>query len=210
MTPYNAGQFRNLNRYLRFVPQWLLLGGPADADEAQTFVADYPSGNVIAVEPCRQMVEWQRANRFPSDGRLIHAALSDYVGSAELTVPQNEYRCSSIVNAAAVLNREAKAAIELVPTVTLDALRQQYGPFPDAILWLDIEGAEPRALRGAANLLASGDVRLINVEVMFRDVETVGKEIDDLLMAAGYYNTDHWDVSSGNHYDAVYLREQDR
>ncbi len=203
--PYNPGQLRNVYKYLRFEPQWLILGGPADADEAQTFVTDYPDGNVIGVEPCSEMVKWQRSHAFP--GRLLHAALSDEVGIAALSVPHTEHRCSTIHNP---MGDGRGYGVEEVVTVTLDSIHEAYGPFPQSILWLDIEGMELRALKGASKLLASGDVRMVNVEIMLHDETTTGRDIRHLLNDAGYFQIDHWDRGSGNHYDAVYLRREGR
>ncbi len=92
-----------------------------------------------------------------------------------------------------------------VKTTTLDQLDRMYGRFKDAILWLDIEGMELRALQGAIGLLRRKAVRLINVEIRLDSEETVGAAIKELLTSQGFYEVFHWDRQSGNHYDAIYV-----
>lgn len=60
----------------------------------------------------------------------------------------------------------------IVNATTLDAYFADK-PYPD-ILWIDVEGAELRVLRGAANVLPH--VKLIHVEVSFRPMQ-IGKPL---------------------------------
>jgi FkbM family methyltransferase len=198
---YNPGQIKIIYQYLKQPPDWLILGGPADANEAQCFHIQYPSAKIIAIEPCPQMVEWQLANEFPFPNRLIQAALSNEVGTGLLNVGcLGEERCSSLV-------REQEDFTQTVETqvTTLDQLSETYGPFTNAVLWLDIEGMELPALQGAIKLFESDAIRLVNVEMLLDTPETNVK-VEDFILGYGFKYEDHWDRQSGNHYDTIYTK----
>src|SRR5207244_11987481 len=70
--------------------------------------------------------------------------------------------------------------------ISWDRLDGMCGPFDRAVLWLDVEGSELRALRGAARLLARGAVDLVNVEVIDRGGDRAALEaVSELLRGAG-------------------------
>lgn len=89
---------------------------------------------------------------------------------------------------------EASSAITVaseatVRTVRLDALLDLHGIKRVDFLKLDVEGAEPAALRGLADRIASGSIRFIQFEVSARTIAGMGArpgEIFDLLRAHGY------------------------
>ncbi len=196
---YNSGQLANIYRFVYGNPEWFILGGPGDGDEAQCAVKQWPGINVVAVEACTEMRQWQLKHGFP-DGLLLGYALSDGRGWAQLKVDPDNYHNSTMV-----MDRAGNTLNQPVCMITLDELSQRYGPFANAILWLDIEGMEYRALLGAENLLKRKAFMLINVEIMLDEEETKGRNIRELLTGYGYVKADHWDRQSGNHYDEIYV-----
>jgi hypothetical protein len=79
---------------------------------------------------------------------------------------------------------------EEVESITIDMMESVYGPFRgNVVLWLDIEGSELSALKGAVNLLNSGRVVGLAVEVR-REPMSPGSctkdEIVDFLKGFGY------------------------
>jgi hypothetical protein len=76
-----------------------------------------------------------------------------------------------------------------VKTRTLDSLSEVYGPFEDAVLWVDIEGSELDALCGAFNLLKK--VRLINLEA-YAHIQL--PLINELLTYHGFMLRKVWNI----------------
>lgn len=197
LPPYSPGQLRHVARFLTSAPKWLVLGGPSCGMEAQLAVQMWPGIRILAVEPSGLMIMWQRSHQFPAGGTLLYGALSDAAGEVSF-VP-----CDG-PSGGWMADDEVPDAIT-VSAFTLDDLDATHGPFDDAVLWLDIEGSELKALQGAAALLASGRVLLINVEVCDRTPDATAS-ITALLTAAGYRMADAWNNNSGAHHDEVWTR----
>lgn len=145
--PCNSGQLKGIVPFLKGrVPRWLILGGPADGDEAQTALALWPGIKVVAVEPNPEAVVWQRANGWPAEATLVEAALWYCEGTTQVLVPHGFLRSGSTNPERLRLNRDAEPGWKVgevadVPTVTLDRLSRRYGPFEEAVLWLDTSRA---------------------------------------------------------------------
>jgi FkbM family methyltransferase len=202
---YNSGQaavlFPHLDR-LGVQPAWFILGGPADADEAQTVRARYPDIQVIASEPCDQFRRWQREAGFP--GTLLPFALSDREHDATLVVPRGHPRGATMVR------HEPGAPgcdVELAQAITLDRLSDLYGPFQDAVLWLDIEGMELPALRGAEGMFAAGAVLLASVEVMVDERPDDHREVGEFFTRHGFHMAEEWERTP-IHQDQIWVREE--
>lgn len=96
-----------------------------------------------------------------------------------------------------------------VPCMTLDEFDRRAGEPSNIILWMDIEGSELIALKSGKELLESGRVSVINLEVRATsEIEEwpTSDEIAEYLESVGYpltitYN-DH-----GTHRDAIYQRK---
>lgn len=194
---YNAGQFQNIVKHVPKVPRWLILGGPADGNEAQCAVTRWPGLKVLGIEPSEPMRIWQRANGWPKGAPLLPYALTDHCGQAVMHAPDDDPRCSSLLS-------ERHGPLVEVPTVTIDSLNQQYGPFRRAILWLDIEGMEYEALQGARELFALGEVLLVNVEILERRQDAT-KRIHSLLTGRGFRLATLWNYHPGSHHDRIYV-----
>jgi FkbM family methyltransferase len=196
---YAPGQIRHVVEYLPRPPGWLVLGGPSDGDEAMVARQLWPGVHVVAFEPSARLAAWQRANGFPADGRLLRCALADRDGPAPF------YPDPSGGTAGGTLRAGVYPDPEPVDCVTLDWADRVCGPFEDALLWLDIEGGEAAALRGAAGLLGSGRVLAVNVETCARTPgDTAG--VRRLLSGAGLTLVDEWNRYSGAHQDELWVR----
>ena len=198
---YAHGQLKVIYPHLKDDPKWLLLGGPDDSNEAQTARAKWPDIKIIGVEPDSRAVKCQRDNDWPEDCPLITAALSDRVGEAPLSLRYNDIKHATINKQ--LLAEWSNPPTLVTETVTLDALDIQYGPFEEAVLWLDIEGGEYLALLGAQELLKRGAIRLINVEMQCSLTELM-EGIPRLMEQYGFSLADEHHTS--NHYvERIYL-----
>lgn len=199
---YNPGQFRSIIPFVTEPPTALVLAGPADGNEAQVAVELWPSLLVVGVEPYPPAREYQLRKRWPGS-HLLSAALSDSCGTERLYLhpdAQTQGRTSR-------LGHDFGSGHLDVKTITLDEIDSQYlaelrrGVF----LWLDIEGAELRALRSATRLLESGKVFYVNVEALDR-CEAENAEIDRILTGAGLACVGEWNVQPGLVRDKFYRR----
>ena len=205
---YNPGQFENIVPYIKTTPEWLILGGPGDGNEAQCAAKMYPGIQIIGLEPLEQMREHQLSNGWPVEAKLLPYALSDTHGMVEMCINPDNFRASSTIPnwcAAAPATDRAKALI--VETVTIDSLNDPNDPFRKVILWLDIEGSEITAIRGATQLFDSGEVILVNVEITDRYPEHAAK-VNSLLTHYGFREVRRWNVQPGLVHDRIYTRSR--
>lgn len=199
---YEENQFTKIVQWLPEPPKWFILGGPADANEAQTAVSIFLDLKVVAVEPLQVNVDWQLENGFPSDGVLVLKALGERSEVVSMFIPpssESSHRASSLDKA-----HEGYGTKIWVETTTIDSLNERYGPFDKCLLWLDIEGSEYPALLGASRLLSEGKVIGVNIEVARRDPESAAK-IDQLLKSYGLTQSFIWNERE-THYDCFYRK----
>lgn len=137
-----------------------------------------PTGRVIACEPGPGTMQLLRANARRNDHdtvELHEVALSDAPGNASFTIFEDGSGLSSFAPG------PSGGRTVGVSVTTLDALT---APFHDrvAVVKLDIEGAEVKALRGAASLIArASPVFLIEVEP--EHLARQGSTVDELTRA---------------------------
>ena len=188
--------------------EWLLLGGPADGNEANTLRLHFPRLKCIGFEPNEAGYRHQLPT-FP--GKLLKTALWDANVVLQEVLPSVE-DTDADRGRRAVYTRDA---IGKTSGRTLDSLSVEHGPFTNAVLWLDIEGSEERALRGAAGLLSSGAVLLVNLEEHCEgDTEESHTEgpLAPLMGSFGFKEVFRWNgqrYSTGCRYDIVYGRSGD-
>ena len=151
---YEPGQVKNIFPYIDFKPGWFILGGPADANEAQVFHERYPEAKILGIEPNKEAFEYQQNAGFP--GTLLPYALGPACGVAFFH--PNTIRSGWI-------DKELGSSNYEVEMVTLDSLDQKYGPFQNTVMWLDIDGEDQEigVLRAATSLHY---VKLMNIEVI--------------------------------------------
>lgn len=179
---YCPGQVKHVLPHVPEDVAWFLLAGPADGDEAQVFAKRFPSARIVGFEPNPQFFAIQETRGFP--GTLLPVALWDeraVLSLASSAADRQSQRGGSVVHG----HHHRLAETEGVP---LDDLSDRIGPFSNAVLWLDVKGAEERCLRGASRLLTAGAIRLVNVEA-FKGHE---HETGDLLRSYGFREVGRW------------------
>ena len=200
MIIYEPGQVANIYPFIDFVPGWFLLGGPADASEAHEIRDRFPDIAIIGFEPNPLFYNLQLARGFP--GRLLPVALWENERKLEIkTVPHVQgFWMEQRSGSATKFNEVATRVSCVADATTLDTLDTLYGPFEDAILWIDIEESEIYCLRGAVGLMAREKIRLINAEVHSKDVD----EIADFLGGFGIKEVHRWNTNTRANPDGSY------
>lgn len=156
-------------------PRWLVVAGLGDGIEAQCAARRWPGVRCVGVDPDPRAVYWQTAHGFT--GHLWRVGLSVRAGHARLFL--DELNCPSMFPAN--VDAAPPGKVVLAPTVTLDDLDRKFGPFDDALLWLDVEGWEYMALAGGHGLLDSGRVLGVNWERRMENEELSGRHAAALL-----------------------------
>lgn len=172
----------NLDRYRSQVKDWLepilprnpvIVEAGSHWGEDTLWLARYwPAGEVHAFEPSPEL--------FATTGRHTHwirnvhrypFALSDRVEEVELFLSSGDSTASSSIFAPKEhLVEHPTVMFEkriTVPTITLDLWAQQYGVKRVDFLWLDMQGAELRALKGMGKLIETA--RALHVEVSTKE-----------------------------------------
>ncbi len=178
---YNDGQVERIFPYCND-PKWFILAGPADGNEAQVFKRQYPNCRIIGLEPNPNAFKFQSEHEFPDT--LFNAALSSTCGDVDFNIVSN-MRCGYVGNRYEQANKPIK-----VPSITLDQLSRDYGPFDNVALWMDIEGSEIEALKGTHVLLKQRAFQLISVEVVNESEQLIA----ELLEPYGYLKGPRFDV----------------
>jgi hypothetical protein len=191
MIVYDPRQVEVIYPYIDFDPGWFILGGPADATEAQDMREKFPNVCIIGFEPNPMFYNVQLARGFP--GRLVQEALWRDWRELELKAvsdrknsPWQDQR-----NASAVKYDVARYTYR-VRANTLDNYSLAYGPFEDVILWIDIEESELPCLEGAVGLMSAGQIRLVNAEVHDYRVEMMA----EMLGRFGIREVGRWNANT--------------
>ena len=153
--------------YIQFQPKWLLSCGPANGEEYLAIRKHWPGIRLLGLEP--SPVGYAYAlKQWPADGILLQVAVWDRDETVTLHKAHDLMHGTCFVDfdhiLADDLTGDSGDSIQ-VPARSLDSLDAEYGPFAEAILWLDVEGSERRALEGATWLIARGAIRAVNIEM---------------------------------------------
>ncbi len=202
---YNDGQLSELFYPMENLPEpkWLLLGGPGSGNEAQTAIKKWPNLKGIGVELNPDAITFQRANEWP-DWPLIFGALWSSLTSVPLANPGTDLLHGSVHHGPTPLGQTPLR----VPGTTWDFLDEVYGPFEDAILWMDIEGSELEALQGSQRLLSRKAIMVANLELLSREGENRWERINvihHIMEANGFQIAKIWNQSDFCQ-DRVYVR----
>jgi FkbM family methyltransferase len=147
-----------------------------------------PRGRVIAVEANRFNVDVVRANcrlNKVRNVKSVHAAVAEEPGEIFFGRGNNGQ----------VDTGGMHADSEPVPAVTIDGLTRRYGR--PAMIFLDIEGYECQALRGASATLATRPDVFIEVHVGF-GLEDFGGSVEELV---GFFPDEHYELYGSNEID---------
>jgi FkbM family methyltransferase len=136
-----------------------------------------PSGRVYAVEPQPQAIATLRHNLVLNgleNAEIVEAAVADESGEGELGVSQE-----GVLEWAALVGDDSPAVSRIrVSVTTIDEIATKAAP--PALIKLDVEGAEIRALRGVARTLASDH------PIVVCEANGTGIDVAELLTSAGY------------------------
>lgn len=124
----------------------------------------WPKARIIGVEPLAE--HWREMRKFDREPDVMIRGAVYHTEDEQLTFHLNyepDQRATIYGLPIGVKNEITRE----IPTVTLDGIAKRYGPFPNAMLWMDIEGGEYEALRCASLLTDHGAIRWINVELNF-------------------------------------------
>jgi FkbM family methyltransferase len=144
-----------------------------------------PDGRVFAFEPMPENAERVRrhiAENGLDNVELVEAAVSDVDGSAELFHTDGDHPSSTSLVETFMTSYHADVHASVVPTVTLDAFLEDRGVEHVSLVKLDIETAEPQALRGMQRTVER-DRPAIFCEVLNADV---GSRLQSMLAPLGY------------------------
>lgn len=192
--------------YLPHAPAWFIDLGPGSAEEHLDARRAWPACHLLGMEP--SPVGYAAAlRRWPDNGRLLPAAAWDTDGELAL------HKANDILHGTAFANYDAILADapggttgDMVRVVcrSLDSLDREYGPFADVALWMDVEGAEQRVLRGAAGLLARRAILAVNVETRPANAAEIGQVLEgagmrrvNRYLACATYWDDVWVLDGG-------------
>jgi FkbM family methyltransferase len=187
--------------YLKKTPEAFYDIGVGPKSEWITLHKKYPSMKLYGCEPHTNMYHKLLAT-FPGD--IIHVAISNYSGKGVLNAyPEDDGRQSSL------MDRNKNSVAIPIDIWTLDEFDKHFNSPEDIILWMDIEGSELKALQGGIELLSSGRILAINLEVR-DDVRGVSgwctaTEVDDFLITYGYKMVKKY-MDHGTHWDVIYTK----
>lgn len=172
-----------------FMPEWFIDCGAADGREAHVLKMRFPKIKVLGIEVASSLFDY---SDYPGD--MISAAAWDSDGVAICSGMEKERaRTSSLVRGMAGEQKEVK-------TVKLDTLHSTY-KFKNAILWVDVEGAEMNVLRGAAGLFSDRIIQAVNIEVYDGEGEA---EIHNWLSKLDFKRVLSY-CHNGSHHDNFYV-----
>lgn len=162
----------------------------------------WPNLKLFGCEP--MLVSWSRLKSLwdKLEGKLWHEAIGDG------TVQRLNYLPKHLM-AASLINVPGRFShwVE-VSTITLDQFDERAGFQEDVILWMDIEGYELQALRTGTKLLASGRVKVINLEERLLPGGhgwTDRYELRDFLNSFGYRRASEYNRHV-RHQDVIYVK----
>ncbi len=177
LTPYRVSRRRE-NRFdathsclphlreLGYTPRLIIDGGAHLGAFSEAAHVTFPEAEIHLIEPqpaCRAPLEALARQR----GWVFHpCALSDHTGTVRMA-------CDVKPSTGAYVATTAEATVD-VPAATIDSLLDARLTFEHhALLKLDLQGHELRALRGAAASLAKIDVALVEVSFFQQGAPTI-------------------------------------
>ena len=140
-------------------------------------------------------------------GYLHNIAISNFVGKTKLHSKSRHRDGASLFEH---LKKGDKDLMFEVGVTTLDALYPKGPKGKQTLLWLDCEGSELDALKGAENFIKS--VEFINVEMSARGLGSGACNTVDThnwLLEHGFFRQwIHTQRTSAGQYDAIYVRQR--
>ena len=205
---YGKGQAKeHFIPFVPAVPDWIINCGPGSSVEFREMRKAWPKAKLIGLEPSDAGYAAAKA-RWPEDGILLQVAVWDKDGAIiNLYYPDDLLHSTCYATGERHLRDDTDSGgLDDVATVyarSLDSLDLEYGPFTNAVVWADIEGAERRMLRGCRELLARGAIIAFNLEVR----PQTEPEITRVLRSYGYRKEREY-LACEQYRDEVWLKER--
>ena len=184
-----------------FVPDVFIdIGVGYPGSEAWTAREAWPDVKIIGAEAAPNRFEACKDD-FP--GQLIHCCVGAEDGTFEM---------QPIKDMVVMFPRGNQKAADtvVVPMRSLDSLSEEFGPFKNVFIWSDTEGAEMEILKGAKNLLDSGEIMGFNIELWEQSQSegwTNREEVLRFLSPYGYKTSCRWNVGWGGiFFDYILLK----
>ena len=184
---FEVGETRAVTEYLKPGMNIVDVGANIGYYTALGSVCAGPSGRVIAFEP--SPYAYERLRHLVARNRLtnvttIQMALSDRKGKANLNLPKN-----AAIHAPTLLPLADSDSVSIEVT-TLDEVACDLKLDHIDFLKIDVEGLEPRVLRGARGLLAAGRVKSVLCEFNGHWLERAGTTPETLRNTLLHYGLD--------------------
>ncbi len=219
--PPSWGQdaFLDQQRLLAGAPVTVIFDVGANAgDTVEVYRRLFPTAAIHAFEPFPD-AHRRLAERYLSEPLVQphQCAVTDAAGTRRLHVNEVDYTNSllPLSRSAAwidVSQKDLGIAID-VPAVTLDGFCATEGLARIDVLKMDVQGGEGMALRGAADLLDRGAVRLLYLEVLFAslyDGQAYFRDVVDILERHSYQLFGLYNLAQGERglgwADAIFQR----
>ena len=163
----------------------------------------------------QMMMPWIKLFGCEPDPRQYEAIKSQFHGPlwpvAISTQPEVPLHLSSDLKQTACFPVDKNASVIPVKAWTLDYFDEEAGQPDGVLLWMDIEGMELDALQSGKQLLSSGRVHAINLEVRddARGIEgwCTADEVEAFLNQFGYVIEKEYN-SQKTHWDVIYQRRK--
>jgi len=151
----------SINKFTTGDGIFLTLGPGMVGTEAWVVSDRCPKMKILGFEPQTDRYNFLK-DKFP--GELTNAAVASHDGTVQGWMGHRDGKSDFWLNASP--ENQQHYLQQQVDTVTVDSILE---PFPrtPVVLWMDIEGAELEALRGAILSLLSGQFWFISIELNF-------------------------------------------
>jgi FkbM family methyltransferase len=195
-----------ITKYIKNEPGALYDIGVGPKSEWKVLGDFYKNMSIFGVEANPDMCKEILNSGF--NGVLLNKAVSPHPGHIELRL----YRSDGLDASMLQIDGRPVSKKYSIPTITLDEADSIFGFKDNVILWMDIEGAELMALQSGDNLLKSGRVKWINLEVRENPPWNGGckaSEIDVHLTELGYEKATEYNKHPHvGHYDVIYVKSE--
>ena len=162
LTKYLINKIKSIDS--NYTPQTIIDAGPRELDQSIEFLNIFPNARIIAFEPHPEHYQYckQRASSYKNI-EVYNYALCDIDGERDFWMTENNGASSIFEPINDNKNPCGKTLNKVkVKTVTFNTILPQLNVKKIDILWMDIQGAELKALQGCSNYI--NDIDFIECE----------------------------------------------
>lgn len=199
---------RNFQRMTQARPKTIILAGTGRGEEIPVMRARFRKARIIGIDPLREHWRYMAKVQQQPDVEICGALYHTDGDRLTFHLNYEPDQRATIYDLPMAMENELTRS---VTTVSLDAVIERYGPVPDCLLWVDIEGGEYEALRASHNLITNRDIKWINVELNFCPPRQMPPwaQVNQLLEDYGFRMLGiHSRSRSGRQVDGVYIRHE--